>query len=63
MGMNYHRGPAPDRKDMIALLRASVERGVTFFDTAEVCHAASKWVFSIRRPGVKHIKASTLFVG
>ena len=36
MGMNYHRGPAPDRKDMIALLRAAVERGVTFFDTAEV---------------------------
>ncbi len=36
MGMNYHRGPAPDRKDMIALLRAAVKRGVTFFDTAEV---------------------------
>jgi len=36
MGMNYHRGPAPDRSEMIALLRAAVERGVTFFDTAEV---------------------------
>jgi aryl-alcohol dehydrogenase-like predicted oxidoreductase len=36
MGMNYHRGPAPDRNQMIALLRAAVERGVTFFDTAEV---------------------------
>ncbi|MGA9869041.1 MAG: aldo/keto reductase [Acetobacteraceae bacterium] len=36
MGMNYHRGPAPDRKEMIALVRAAVERGVTFFDTAEV---------------------------
>ncbi len=35
MGMNYHRGPAPDRKEMIALIRAAVERGVTFFDTAE----------------------------
>jgi aryl-alcohol dehydrogenase-like predicted oxidoreductase len=35
MGMNYHRGPAPDRKEMIALLRAAVGRGVTFFDTAE----------------------------
>jgi aryl-alcohol dehydrogenase-like predicted oxidoreductase len=36
MGMNHHRGPAPDRRDMLALLAAAVERGVTFFDTAEV---------------------------
>jgi aryl-alcohol dehydrogenase-like predicted oxidoreductase len=36
MGLNYHRGPAPDRNEMIALVRAAVERGVTFFDTAEV---------------------------
>jgi aryl-alcohol dehydrogenase-like predicted oxidoreductase len=36
MGLNHHRGPAPDRADMIALVRAAVERGVTFFDTAEV---------------------------
>jgi aryl-alcohol dehydrogenase-like predicted oxidoreductase len=36
MGLNYHRGPAPDRKEMIALVRAAVERGVTFFDSAEV---------------------------
>ena len=36
MGLNYHRGPAPDRNKMIALVRAAVERGVTFFDTAEV---------------------------
>ena len=36
MGMNHHRGPAPDRKEMIALIRAAVERGVTFFDTAEI---------------------------
>ncbi len=36
MGLNYHRGPAPNRADMIALVRAAVERGVTFFDTAEV---------------------------
>jgi len=36
MGMNYHRGPAPERTEMIALIRAAVERGVTFFDTAEV---------------------------
>ena len=36
MGLNYHRGPAPDRKAMIALIRAAAARGVTFFDTAEV---------------------------
>jgi aryl-alcohol dehydrogenase-like predicted oxidoreductase len=36
MGMNHHRGPAPDRAEMISLIRSAVERGVTFFDTAEV---------------------------
>ena len=37
MGMtSQHYGPAGDRREMIALLRAAVERGVTFFDTAEV---------------------------
>ena len=36
MGLNYHRGEPPDRNEMIALLRKAVERGVTFFDTAEV---------------------------
>src|ERR1700740_821510 len=36
MGMNHHRGPAPDRSEMIALIHTAIERGVTFFDTAEV---------------------------
>jgi aryl-alcohol dehydrogenase-like predicted oxidoreductase len=36
MGMNYHRGPAPDRNEMIALIREAVGRGVNFFDSAEV---------------------------
>ncbi len=36
MGMSQSYGPAGDRADLIALLRAAVERGVTFFDTAEV---------------------------
>jgi aryl-alcohol dehydrogenase-like predicted oxidoreductase len=35
MGMNYHRGPHPDRETMIKLARRTVERGVTLFDTAE----------------------------
>src|SRR5215471_13848168 len=36
MGLNHQRGPAPERKEVIALIRAAVDRGVTFFDTAEV---------------------------
>jgi aryl-alcohol dehydrogenase-like predicted oxidoreductase len=36
MGMSYSYGPPKDRTEMIALIRAAVERGVTFFDTAEV---------------------------
>ena len=35
MGMSFAYGTPPDRKEMIALLRAAVDRGVTFFDTAE----------------------------
>ena len=36
MGMSFGYGPAADKKEMITLLRTAVERGVTFFDTAEV---------------------------
>ena len=36
MGMSFSYGPPKDKQEMIALLRAAVERGVTFFDTAEV---------------------------
>jgi len=36
MGMSTNYGPAEDRQKMIALMRTAVERGVTFFDTAEV---------------------------
>jgi len=36
MGMSQSYGPLPDRRDAVALIRAAVERGVTFFDTAEV---------------------------
>ncbi|HEX7666594.1 MAG TPA: aldo/keto reductase, partial [Polyangiaceae bacterium] len=36
MGMSWSYGPAKEKSEMIALLRAAVERGVTFFDTAEV---------------------------
>jgi len=36
MGMSFGYGPAKDKKEMVALIRTAVERGVTFFDTAEV---------------------------
>jgi aryl-alcohol dehydrogenase-like predicted oxidoreductase len=36
MGMSFSYGPPKDKKEMTSLLRAAVERGVTFFDTAEV---------------------------
>src|SRR5512143_2641171 len=36
MGMSFGLGPAADKNEMISLIRTAVERGVTFFDTAEV---------------------------
>jgi aryl-alcohol dehydrogenase-like predicted oxidoreductase len=36
MGMSFGYGPAADKGEMISLIRAAVDRGVTFFDTAEV---------------------------
>jgi len=36
MGMSFGYGPPADRREMISLIRTAVERGVTFFDTAEV---------------------------
>jgi aryl-alcohol dehydrogenase-like predicted oxidoreductase len=35
MGMSFGYGPAGDKQEMIALIRSAIERGVTFFDTAE----------------------------
>jgi aryl-alcohol dehydrogenase-like predicted oxidoreductase len=36
MGMSFSYGPAKDKQEMISLLRKAVDRGITFFDTAEV---------------------------
>ncbi|MBM6602224.1 aldo/keto reductase [Priestia megaterium] len=36
MGMSHGYGPAPDKKEMISLIHAAIDRGVNFFDTAEV---------------------------
>jgi len=35
MGMSYGYGPAADKQEMISLIRSAVDRGITFFDTAE----------------------------
>jgi len=36
MGMSFAYGTTPDKKEMISLIHAAIERGVTFFDTAEI---------------------------
>lgn len=36
MGMSFGYGPAADKQEMISLIRTAVERGVTFFDTAQI---------------------------
>ena len=36
MGLSFGYGPATDKQHAISLIRAAVERGVTFFDTAEI---------------------------
>ena len=42
MGLSHGYGPATDRPQAIALLRAAVERGVTFFDTAQIYGAENE---------------------
>jgi aryl-alcohol dehydrogenase-like predicted oxidoreductase len=63
MGMNHHRGPAPDRAEMIALIRQAVERGVTFFDTAEVYGPFTNedLVGEALEPFRKHVVIATKF--
>ncbi len=36
MGMSFSYGPSKDKQEMISLLRDAVERGIAFFDTADV---------------------------
>lgn len=55
MGMTFSYGPPADKQEMISLLRTAAERGVTFFDTAEVYSTAPtsgrRCLASRRRPG------------
>src|SRR5688500_9595121 len=41
MGLSFAYGPPPDRRQALGLIRAAFERGVTFFDTAEVYGAGA----------------------
>ena len=36
MGISFSYGPAKDKQEMISLLRDAVERGIAFFDTADI---------------------------
>src|SRR6204780_1016772 len=36
MGMSFSYGPPKDKQEMISVIHAAIERGITFFDTAEV---------------------------
>ena len=63
MGMSYGYGPAADKKEMISLIRTAVERGVTFFDTAEVYgpFANEEMVGEALAPFRKDVKIATKF--
>jgi aryl-alcohol dehydrogenase-like predicted oxidoreductase len=63
MGMNHHRGPAPEKPAMIALIRAAIDRGVTFFDTAEVYgpFTNEELVGEALQPFRKHVTIATKF--
>jgi aryl-alcohol dehydrogenase-like predicted oxidoreductase len=63
MGMSWSYGTLPDRAEMITLLRAAVERGVTFFDTAEVYgpHTNEDLVGEALAPFKGHVVIATKF--
>jgi aryl-alcohol dehydrogenase-like predicted oxidoreductase len=63
MGMSYSYGPPQDKQEMIALLRAAVERGITFFDTAEVYgpYRNEELVGAALAPFRKHVVIATKF--
>lgn len=63
MGMSYGYGPAADEQEMITLIRTAVDRGVTFFDTAEVYgpHENEKLVGKALAPVYDHVTIATKF--
>src|ERR1700678_2371349 len=63
MGMSFSYGPAKDKQEMISLIHAAVERGVTFFDTAEVYgpFTNEELVGEALAPHRKHVVIATKF--
>jgi aryl-alcohol dehydrogenase-like predicted oxidoreductase len=61
MGMSYGYGPATDKKKMISLMRTAVERGVTFFDTAEAYGANEELVGEALAPFREQVVIATKF--
>jgi aryl-alcohol dehydrogenase-like predicted oxidoreductase len=63
MGMSFGYGPAGDKQEMISVIRGAVERGVTFFDTAEVYgpHTNEELVGEALEPFRKQVVIATKF--
>jgi hypothetical protein len=63
MGMSFGHGPAADKQEMISLIRSAVERGVTFFDTAEAYgpYANEELVGEALAPVRNHVVIATKF--
>src|SRR5438270_4156574 len=63
MGMSTNYGPPRDRQDMIALIGAAVDHGVTFFDTAETYgpYVNEELVGEALAPSREHVVIATKF--
>ena len=63
MGMSFGYGPAKDKQEMISLIRTAVERGITFFDTAEAYGPFSneELVGEALAPARQHVVIATKF--
>src|SRR5437773_7316862 len=63
MGMSANYGPPADRQEMISLIRAAVDRGVTFFDTAEAYgpYTNEELVGEALAPVREHVVIATKF--
>lgn len=66
MGMSFAYGPPGDKQEMISVIRAAVERGITFFDTAEVDPEVAKqavYVFDDRPEAALWLVSLPLVLG
>src|SRR5436309_3208954 len=63
MGMSFGYGPPKDKREMVSLLHAAVDRGVSFFDTAEVYgpYANEELVGEALAPLHNHVVIATKF--